>query len=267
MSLIKFYDFEYDGLKLSDLGYSVCQFDTKGIQTVSNGSQITFNKVSTLNGAKHELTSVKYESCLESTFQICKNICGSDVLEISVDELRLISKWLNRTEFHKFKILNDAYLDIYFEASFNISRIEMDGKLYGLELKLQTNRPFALQEPKKITIKNLIQNGKHIVKDYSDVEGYIYPEVEITINESGNLNIYNEIEDRNTFIANCVAGEIIKMNYPIIETSSSTHKIQNDFNWNFFRIANTFTDSVNKVTISLPCTMKIIYSPTVKLGV
>lgn len=267
MSLIRFYDFEYDGSRLSDFNYTVCKFNSQGVQTISNGSQITFNKIPILNGEKYELTSTKYDSCLETTFQICKNLCGSDDLEISVEELRLISKWLNRKEFHKFKILNDAYLDIYFEASFNISRIEMDGKLYGLELKLQTNRPFALQEPKKITIKNLIQDGKHIVKDYSDVEGYIYPEVEITINENGNLNIYNEIEDRNTFIANCVAGEVIKMNYPIIETSSSVHKIQDDFNWNFFRIANTFEDSINKLTISLPCTMKIIYSPTVKLGV
>lgn len=264
--VIKFYDFEYDGYKLSDFGLMVCKFDSDGIQTISNGAEITFNTVSTLNGAKYELTSTKYAVCLESTFQICKNLCGSNDFEISVDELRKLSRWLNRKGFYKFKILNDTHCDIYFEASFNIKRVEVNGKLCGLELNLKTNRPFALQEPKKVTIKNLVANGKQSIKDYSDIEGYIYPETEIIINESGDLNIYNAMEDRNTFIANCVAGEVIKMNYPIIESSISTHKIQDDFNWNFFRIANTYGDSMNHLTISLPCTIKIEYSPTVKIG-
>lgn len=264
---MKSYDFEYDGLNLSDFGFMICSFGSEGLQTISNGSQITFNTVSTLNGAKHELISVKYENCLESVFQICKNPCGSDSFEISIEELRTLSKWLNRKGFYKFKILSDEYLDIYFEASFNINKIEMYGKLYGLELELKTNRPFALKEPKNIVIKNLVANGEKIIKDYSDVEGYIYPEVEIIINESGNLSIYNAIENRTTFIANCVAGEVIKMNYPIIESSVSSHEIQNDFNWNFFRIANTFRNSVNKLTISLPCTIKLTYSPTIKVGI
>jgi hypothetical protein len=175
--------------------------------------------------------------------------------------------WLNRNGFYKFKILSDEYLDIYFEASFNISRIEIDGRLYGLELGLKTNRPFALQEPKKIILKNIVENGKKIIKDLSDVEGYIYPDVKITINESGNLSIYNSIEDRTTYIANCVAGEIIKMNYPIIESSIENHKIQNDFNWNFFRIANTFKNKINEVIISLPCTIEMTYSPTAKISI
>jgi hypothetical protein len=264
---MKAYDFEYDGLNLSSFGYVLCNFDSKGLQIISNGSQITFNTTSTLNGAKHELTSTEYENCLESVFQICKNPCNADNIEITIDELRVLSRWLNRKGFYKFKILSDEYLDIYFEASFNISKIEMDGKLYGLELELKTNRPFALQEPKKIVLKNLVANGEHSIIDHSDAEGYIYPEVEITLNESGNLSIYNAIENRTTYIANCVAGETIKMNYPIIESSIVDHKIQNDFNWNFFRIANTFRNKTNKITISLPCTIKILYSPIIKVGI
>ena len=263
---MKAYDFEFDGRSLSDFGYIICKFGSERLQTISNGSQITFNTVSMSNGNKYELVSTEYDDCLESVFQICKNPCNSNDLEISIDELRVLSRWLNRKEFHKFKILNDEYLNIYFEASFNISRIEMDGKIYGLELKVKTNRPFALQEPKKVILKNLIANGEKIVKDYSDVEGYTYPEVKITINEDGDLSIYNAIENRTTFIANCVAGEVIKMNYPIIESSVSSHEIQNDFNWNFFRIANTYKNSVNKLNISLPCTIELSYSSPIKVG-
>lgn len=261
------FDFEYSGYRLSDFGYMICKFDSDGLQTISNGSVITFNTTPTLHGAKYELTSVEYENCLETVFQICKNPCGAENFEISTEELRTLSRWLNRKEFHKFKILSDDYLDIYFEASFNISKIEIDGKLYGLELELKTNRPFAFLESKSKVIKNLITNGKHNITDFSDVEGYTYPEIEITVNESGNLSIYNAIEDRTTFIANCVAGEVIKMNYPIIESSIVDHEIQNDFNWNFFRIANTFKNNVNEITISLPCTIKLAYSPAVKVGI
>ena len=115
-------------------------------------------------------------------------------------------------------------------------------------------------------LEDVWQICKHSINDTSYEEGHIYPYVEIAINADGNLNIYNAIEDRSTYIANCVAGEVITMDYPIIQSSISSHNIQNDFNWNFFRVANTFNDSRNDLTISIPCTIKIKYSPIVKVG-
>lgn len=263
---MKAFDFEFDGINLSDKGFMICNFGDKGLETVSNGSQITFNTVSTRGGSKHELTSTVYEDCLESTIQICKNYCNSDVAEITSTEFRELTKWLSRKKFLKFKILDEDYIDLYFEVAFNISRIEIDGRLYGLELEVITNRPFALKEPRIININNTTTDGKHSINDTSHEEGYIYPHMEITVSENGDLNIYNAIEDRNTYIANCVAGEIITMDYPVIQSSISSHNIQNDFNWNFFRVANTFESSRNDLTISLPCSIKVEYSPIVKVG-
>lgn len=259
-------DFEYDGLTLSDMGYVMCKFDSSGIQTVSNGSQITFNTVSMLNGQKHELTDVTYDECLKITFQICKNPCSRDQLEISVRDLRNLMKWLNRKDFHKFKLLNDEYMDLYFEASFNISTIEIGDKICGLELEATTNRPFALHDPVSIIIKNTESNSKKIITDISDEEGYIYPYMEVEILESGILTIHNDLENRTMQINNCIAGERITLDYPIISSSISSHKIQDDFNWNWFRIYNTFQNSQNILTISIPCTIKIKYSPIVKVG-
>ena len=259
-------DFEYNGKKLSEFGLMICSFGSKGVETVSNGSEISFNTVSAFGGSKFELINAAYENCLEATIQICKNLCSGGALEIEPHEFRELTKWLNRKKFLKFKILDDDYYDLYFEASFNISRIEVDGKLIGLELQVFTNRPFALKEPKVITINNFEQNGKYSINDASYEEGYIYPYTEIIIKESGDLNIYNELEDRNTYIANCSAGEVITMEYPIIQTTCDSHNIQNDFNWNFFRIANTYEKSRNDLSISLPCTIKVKYSPIVKVG-
>ena len=264
---MKAYDFEYDSMNLSDFGFIICNFDSKGLETKSNGSEISFNTVSTLHGSKYELTSTEYENCLETTIQICKNTCSGNNEEIKPHELREIMKWLNRRKFLKFKILDEEYCDLYFEASFNVSRIEFNGILYGLELEVKTNRPFALKEPRMINIKNIAQNGKYSINDTSYEEGYIYPYTEIIVNENGDLNIYNAIEDRNTYIANCTAGEIITMDYPIIRSSVSSHNIQNDFNWNFFRISNTLHNTRNDLTISIPCTIKLKYSPIVKVGI
>lgn len=263
---MKAFDFSYDGKNLSSFGMVICNFGDKGLDTVSNGSQITFNTIPTLSGTHHKLISSAYEDCLEATIQICKSSCNGDVMEISSTEFREIVKWLNRKNFLKFKILDEDHIDIYYEASFNIGRIEIDGKLYGLELEAVTNRPFALKEPKIITIKNVKENGSHSINDISHEEGYIYPRTEITIAEDGDLKIYNAIEDRWTNILNCTANEIITLDYPLIQSSVSSHNIQNDFNWNFFRVANTYENSRNDLTISLPCTIKIEYSPIVKVG-
>ena len=263
---MKAYDFEFDNRRLSSYGFIVCSFGEKGLETVSDGSQITFNTISTLDGSKHELTSVIYEDCLETTIQICKTPCNNDIMEISDTEYRQMKKWLSRKRFLKFKILSQSYIDLYFEVMFNISRIEIDGKLYGLELEVKTNRPFALKDLQIINIKNLKQDGKYSINDTSHEEGYIYPHTEITVNQDGNLKIHNAIENRDTYIANCVVGEVITMDYPVIRSSISSHNIQNDFNWNFFRVANTFDNSRNDLTISLPCSIKIEYSPIVKVG-
>lgn len=264
------YDFEYDGLKLSDFGYMICSFGSAGLQTVSMGSQITFNTVGVMYGEKHYLTSSEYAECLKGTIQICKRHCLNGDYVITANEIRLLGRWLNRKRFHKFKILNEEYDKLYFEANFNISTLEMDGKVYGIELTIETNRPFALHEPeeKAITVTSEdIEGGKEFrITNYSDIEGFIYPKTEIIIAEAGDLEIYNKTEDRTTLISNCTAGEYITMDYPIIETSDASHKIQNNFNWNFFRLTSTFRNSINFISFSLPCMMKLTYSPPVKLG-
>ena len=265
---MKSFDFEYDGILLSDIGFMVCKFNSDGsAETISSVSQITFNTVSTLNGSKHDLVSSKYESCIEATFQICKDPCKNNDLFISVRELRDLRRWLNRKGFYKFKLMDDDYLDLYFEASFNVNEIKINGEICGIELVMRTNRPFALQEPNKITIKNLTTNGKKIINDISDDEGFIYPKMEIKLEQSGDLNIHNALENRTMSIKNCIAGEIITLDYPIIESSVKSHKIQDDFNWSFFRIANNFRNNRNEITISLPCTITMTYSPIVKVGI
>lgn len=259
-------DFEYDGLVLSDMGYIVCRFDSKGIVNVSNGAHITFNTVPVHHGRKHKLVGIKYDKCLETQIYICKDPCVHDDMHMTVREIRELATWLNRDEFLKFKVLNDEYCDIYFESSFNIEKVEYDDEVIGLKLDMKTNRPFALLEPRTYVIKAESVDSQRVIIDESDISGYIYPDTKITVSQDGDLTIYNEIEDRYTIIRNCVAGEEIEMCYPIIKSTNTNHNWTTDFNWTFFRIANKFRNSRNVIQISSPCTIKIKYSPTANIG-
>mgnify|MGYP003288985351 CR=1 FL=1 len=311
---MKAYNFEYAGKMLEEFGMILCQFGgSNGVETVSDGCEVIFNTVPSLNGLKNNTTSVAYEDSLECVLQVCKHSCNGDIQEITESEHREFTKWLGRKRFLKFKILDEDHIDLYYEAAFSISKIEIDGKLFGFELAVKTNRPFALKEPRAISINceegqevygweqynfgaesevaklgyvtstnsNAYPSGVHTdgyqyisigqvykasLNDTSYEEGYIYPEMEITVKKDGNLKIHNSIENRETYIANCKAGEVITLDYPVIQSSDSSHNIQNDFNWKFFRIANTYDNSRNDLVISLPCSIKIKYSPIVKVG-
>ena len=265
---MKAFDFEFDNYRLSDFQLIICEFGSNGIKTVSNGSNISLNLVSTMNGTKHELIGYEYADYLTTTFQVCKNPCGKNVdNEITIDELRDIMKWLNRKDFYKFKLIDDEYINIYFEATFNVKKIEFNGKIYGLELEMITNRPYAIHEPITLQIKNSEINGVKKIYSKSDDEGYIYPDMDILIEADGDFELYNSLEDRTMKISNCKSGETIKIKYPMIESSDDSHKINNDFNWMFFRIASTYREKENMLTISLPCTIKMKYSPVVKVGI
>lgn len=263
-------NFEYDGNYLSDFGFIVCAFDySSGTTNVSAGSEISFNTVSRNSGKHYGLTSTTYDSCIRAEFDICKNPELHDDLTISNDEYRDLMRWLNRRKFLPFRIENedDTVSDTcYYDASFNIEKIKIAEKLCGLHLTMETNRPFGYGA----TVKNTwsISDTATVCKlyDISDEIGEIYPDVEITVNEDGNLTVYNELTDCTMYIANCTNGEVITIHglSQIIESSVSGHDIANDFNFIFLKIGNTIDDRLNEITVSLACDLTISYAPIIK---
>ena len=49
-----------------------------------------------------------------------------------------------------------------------------------------------------------------------------------------------------------------------MSTSLSSHKIYNDFNFVFFRIANTYANNKNIISVNIPCEITIKYYPVAK---
>ena len=118
--------------------------------------------ISSFGGLIQRKISATYEDCLEITIQVCKYSCVTDIQEISSVEVGEISRWLNRKGFYKLKFLDEDNVNFYHMASVrSINRIEIDGRLMGLELNFITDSPFPRKEPKTVIVNNTTQNGKY----------------------------------------------------------------------------------------------------------
>ena len=264
-------DFEYDGKYLSDFGYIVCEFDSGGgVDTSSKGSEINFTKVSLHSGKKQYKSGTKYDECLSATFQICRNpeYFEEGYMEIGREDFRDLSRWLNRRGYYKFRTIDmaDPYLpQPYFYATFTLTKIDIGGITYGVELKMTTNSPFGYA-PEKWFTYNFEAGGEVAFRDPSDEIGYIYPKLVITCEEDGDLVLSNDLTGCNTEIKNCSNGEqiILSGETLIITSSYDAHDIANDFNYDYFSFGNTFDNRENHISSSLKCKFEMCYEAIIK---
>lgn len=262
-------NFLYDNERLSDYGMILCKFDNDSLETVSVGNNLIFNTVKTNRSDRNLLTGITYDEPLSATFQICKDNCHNEDLSISSEELTSLLRWLSRRDgFHKFKIYQEGYEEVFFYGSFNnIQELKIGGILYGLELTFVTDSPYGYEDISFdcTTTASVAYN----LFNMSNETGHLYPKVfTCKCLESGDLQIHNSIENRITELKNCVKDEIITMDggHKAIETSVPTHKIYNDFNYNYFRIGSEYDNNLNAITTSLPCEIHIEYEAVRKVG-
>lgn len=271
---MKALDFEYDGLHLSDFGCIICTFDSIGTNNISMGSVITFNTSYIHGNKKFALNSAAYESCLETDFYICKNPCRvSDDKDMYFPlwEQRRLMRWLNRGEYLKFRPVSEGYENIYYEGSFySIEKVEFAGEVIGMHLYLATNSPFAFYKPKIYKFDITPENPSYLVSDLSDDIGYVYADLEITCKGTGTLAITNSMDNRLTEICKCTPNEVITMKDMTIESSHGAGRdtpLADAFNFVFVRIGNSFRQRENRLSFSLPCSVVLSYTPTMKAGI
>lgn len=263
-------DFEYDGRRLSDYGFIICTFDKQsGFDITDSGAKITFTRIPRHGGRKHNLVSSKYEETVTATIEICKDehtdINGD--YEISESEYREMTRWLNRRDFHKFFLvgnIEDGNAE-YFNASFNVEKIKLDNRIYGIRLTMETDSPYAYGET-VVETHQFSANDSYIIKDISDMIGYLPINMVVTCGEAGTLNISNDATAQLLSVKNCTSGEVLTIDSEnqTIQVSSGVHlKLANDFNYQFLDICNELDDRDNEITVSMDCTIKFSYTPIV----
>ncbi len=262
-------DVMYDGTLFSDLGYTICDFDFSGgfnITPVATG--LTFNQVSINGGKRHALVNTNYEGPLEFEFGVCKNREMSDEYIISEEEFEDLVYWLNRGYFAEMVLYGDMG-ELHFNASSNVQKVYLGGNLIGIEVSVTTDRPYAFSETERVTRRTTEKNQTINVSYYSQ-QPETFPEIEIECLENGDLIITNDLTGSVTEIKDCKKNEKISMSGEtlIAQTDNTTHELWNSFNFVFptlgFIYKNGLKETKNKITISLPCTIKFTYRPIVK---
>lgn len=263
-------DFEYDGQYLSDYGFVICDFDGySGLKKYDGGSKITFTTNKAMHGKRNHYGS-KYTECLHAIIDIIKNpsIYSPNEMQITNDEYRDLMRWLNRREFLKFQLLDGDDYDgetCYYEASFNIYKLEINGVLYGLELSVETNAPFGYGQEQicKWTVKDL---GKpYILANTSDELGLLYPSLRIEILADGDLTLHNQLNGCTMKIESCKKGETILLDPESSRIESTMRKnVCDAWNCEHFYIENDMNTRMNVITCSLQCKIELRYTPIIK---
>jgi hypothetical protein len=264
-------DFEFDGKRLSDFGCILTTFDGLRNNAVSSGASIVFSTEKPLGSDRYNIHSSRYDSPFSAEFCICKNPCdemNSDNIVFSPREVSAIQRWLCRNdEYCKFRLLEDGYEGIYWNGYFNSQQHMLGSSIVGFDLIFTADSPYAYLDDIKLHYDNAA-NTSFLVDSKSDKEGYIYPNIILSLKSSGNFSLTNDRDNKIVRINNCTSGEIITMSGDqlLISSSNSNHDLSADFNYSFPRIINTYDNTKNIFTTNLACEITISYSPIIRVG-
>ena len=130
------------------------------------------------------------------------------------------------------------YDNIHFFTQFNISPVEVAGNIVGITVTGITDSPFGYSQLNKYVIEC---NGstEYTIFDLSDEIGYIYPDIEIEVNDNCDVIITNIHENRTFSLKNCVANEVIKIDGKLLQmTTNANRNLYENTNYIYPRIAN-----------------------------
>lgn len=255
-------DFIFDGKSCDEFNLMLCNFDN-GNSDGDMGANIEFTTTSNPICGKWRKLSSKDTKPLE--FQI--SVCKKDGTYIDEYEEQAIRRWLfRRDEYKKFQFVQDGYEQVWFNAYATSGELKKcGGQIIGITINWKCDASHGYGELYKNEIG---ENSMLEFFDQSDEVGSVYVYAEINVIKDGIITIYNSIEDREFKIRNCTAGEKIIQDNNLLQLSSSieSHNIYNDFNFNFFRVANTYQSRKNQI-ITNGCSVKFSYYPIKNVGI
>lgn len=266
-------DFLFDGKELSSFGYMICSFDSVGFENLPV-SELTYHTVQSPLSAKALKTSASYEDSLSKTITICRQTCDSNsLLTITAEDISKLTGWLCRKDYKWFRFITDDSTgmdEVFYEAQINLQKVMHGDRCVGLSLTIHTNRPYGVTP--EITIHaqpDKDGNSTMHINVYSDEEGYIYPELLLTLREAGTLEITNHAEGRITRIIDCMEGECIQIHGGIlqIESTHDAQSIFHRFNYQFPRLYRTYEQAENILSFNLNCDVELKYRGIRKVGI
>lgn len=234
--------FMFDGKSsYNDFNLLVCNFSTNSDDTTSAGSKFKKRTHYSPTLKKWIYYGYEYEEPLTFTFDVIKDPCRtSGDGEFSANDIQEITNWLMRTDGNKeFFLPNTVFWSHirFFGTCTNIDMKKVGDEIIGLIITLETNAPFGYSELKEaeFSTHSEAQSTKTIYS-FSKEEGKNFVNIKIRCDGNGDVIIKNNYGEM--IIRNCVDGEIITIDgqTKVITTTVSTHKIYNDFNFQYLYI-------------------------------
>lgn len=251
-------DFVFDSICSDEYGVICVSFENSNItKTAVNTTKLTQNFV----GGEFKIVEQTYSEPLNFKFQLLNN----NYTDISQYQERAIKKWLmKKNKYSWFTILSSEYSDLFFKANIsNPVNIFING-LNGIEFTVTCSTPYAYSELIEEYL-DFSQSSSYSLYIDNDEETCIYPDIKITMLESGTLELRNNSIGNKMEIKNLVVGEVITINHslPIIESSIQGKYIYDNFNFVWF----TFADGNNLIESNKKCTIQLNYREIRKVGV
>ena len=248
--------FIYDDKTSDDFGLIICEIEGNEPSDTSGG-EIEITKIeSPIQNRWYKSGNTNYTGALQFAFQVCK----SNFKPFDSYEYSSISRWLCRKDDYKdFMITRRDYDNIHFFAQFNISPVEVAGNIVGITITGITDSPFGYSQLNKYVIEC---NGstEYTIFDLSDEIGYIYPDIEIEVNDNCDVIITNIHENRTFSLKNCVANEVIKIDGKLLQmTTNANRNLYENTNYIYPRIANDYDNRKNVFKIQGNCIVTMRY--------
>lgn len=263
--------FEFDGVKSSDLGIYLLNYDGFSNNGVSvAGSEITFNTTKAPSSKKWHYHSPKYETQLTWSMQIGK-LSGE---ELTQQDCAYWMRWLVRSDgCHYLRFLQNEYENTYFNCTMTAQWFRLpDGRIVGMELQVTCDAPFGYSEEKQYSTTCNNGDSFQIYDDGDDVGAIVFDKVEITSNSAtSKLSITNDLETiyspmtvNVSEFKNLQNSEKITIQNNQITSSVLSRDIGDDFNYKYLRLINWFnqgTDTrINTYTVmGGSCKIDIVY--------
>lgn len=258
-------DFIFDGRSLSSFGYVLINTNTEDTQDVSE------MELEYIKGARNDRSysaGYKYDANLTATYTIIKDYCEfPDNQDMTDEEVSEMTRWLCRKQYKWFRFIDedeDNNDEVWYKVQWTVKKKFIGDSVVGLEITLHTNAPYGFTKQ----IENSYDGKSFTVNVDSDEEGYIYPDITITLLEGGDFELTNSYENRKTKLKNCVEGETITLlGYDLQQIESTeTHDFINEYNYKFPRLCCEYTNTVNSFETNLNCVVTMKYREIRKVG-
>lgn len=193
----------------------------------------------------------------------------TDYNYLTMQECRQVARWLDVNNYKEFKFGNeDCYNILLYAKVTELTQLSVGNKIVGFEIEFTCNAPYGFSPIQDINISFHSNNPSYTLLNITDEFGFIYPKMMITFLENCDFQIINETENRITKIKNCKKNEKITLDNRTkqITSTNDLHKLNEDFNWGWFRFVSYTDMDKNILSCTNNCNINFTYQGIRKLG-